>query len=108
MKHALFTWLVEHAADVLNRFVVGADGKTAVQRLKGKSCEKYVLEFGAAAMFRVCGKVEGSLMTERWFSVCVAWKKAGNRRACSHERGWQCSEGQNSSINGEGHDDERL
>jgi len=77
VKHALFTWLVEHAADVLNRFAVGADGKTAVQRLKGKSCEKYVLEFGAAAMFRVCGKVEGSLMTERWFSGVWLGKRLG-------------------------------
>ena len=54
VKHALFTWLVEHVADVLNRFAVGADGKTAVQRMKGKSCEQYVLEFASACMFRVC------------------------------------------------------
>ena len=77
VKHALFAWLVEHVADVLNRFVVSADGKTAVQRLKGKSCEQHTLEFGSSCMFRVVGKVEGSLMAERWFSGIWLGKKMG-------------------------------
>ena len=77
VTHTIFTWLVEHIADVLNRFAVGADGKTAVQRLKGKACEKYVLEFGSAVMFRVVGKVAGSLMAERWFSGVWLGKRLG-------------------------------
>ena len=76
VKHALFTWLVEHVADVLNRFAAGADGKTAPQRLNGKSCGQYVLEF-APACIRVCGKVEGSLMTERWFRGMWLGKRLG-------------------------------
>ena len=61
----LFAWLVEHVSDILNRFLVGRDGNTAVQRMKRKRCEQYVLEFGSAVMFRVCGKVEGARMSER-------------------------------------------
>ena len=83
VSHPIFTWLVEHAADLLNRFAVGADGKTAVQRLKGKACEKYVLEFGSAVMFRVCGKVEGALMAERWFSGVWLGKKLAPRSTWS-------------------------
>ena len=68
VKHTIFAWLVEHIADLLNRFAVGSDGKTAVQRLKGKSCEQCSVEFATHVMFRVCGRVDGALMTERWLS----------------------------------------
>ena len=37
VKHPLFACLVEHVSDILNRFLVGRDGKTAVQRMKGKT-----------------------------------------------------------------------
>ena len=33
--HPLMAWLVEHAADVLDRCSVGRDGRTPYQRLKG-------------------------------------------------------------------------
>lgn len=33
--HLVIGWLVEHSADVLNRFQVGADGSTPYHRLKG-------------------------------------------------------------------------
>ena len=33
VKHRLFPWLVEHCADLLNRYQVGAHGRTAYQRL---------------------------------------------------------------------------
>ena len=51
--------------------------KPAVQRMKGKSCEQYVLEFGSAVMFRVCGEVEGSCMSERWYSGFWLGKRLG-------------------------------
>ena len=77
VKHAAFAWLVEHATDVLNRFAVGRDGKTAVQRLKGKSCDKYSHEFAAPVMFRVCGKVGSASMAERWYSGIWLGKRLG-------------------------------
>ena len=33
--HPLMAWLVEHCADVLNRYNIGVDGRTPYQRLKG-------------------------------------------------------------------------
>ena len=36
VTHPVFAWLVEHAVDLHNKFLVGSDGKTAYERLKGK------------------------------------------------------------------------
>ena len=45
--------------------------------MKGKGCEQYVLEFGFAVMFLVCGKVEGACMSERWYSGFWRRKRLG-------------------------------
>ena len=65
--HLLMAWLVEHCADVLNRYNIGADGRTPYQRLKGRKFVGHMLEFGISVMFRVSGKVHGGVMQERWF-----------------------------------------
>ena len=57
-------------------FQVGSDGKTAQQRLKGKHSNQVKVEFVTAVMFRVCGKVQGSSMGERWFHGLFLGKKA--------------------------------
>ena len=44
-SHRSITWLVPHAAQCLNRYLVGTDGKTARQRLKGKPFRSVVVEF---------------------------------------------------------------
>ena len=67
VSHLLFTWLVEHAVDILNKFVVGRDGKSAFERLKGKKYHGMMVEFASPVMFRVSGKVEGGVMTDRWY-----------------------------------------
>jgi hypothetical protein len=48
--HPLLTWLVEHAAWLLNTRVVGTDGVTAYHRTKGKSYAKRSIGFGEYAM----------------------------------------------------------
>ena len=67
VSHPIFAWLVEHCADVLNKCVVGSDGRTAWQRAKGRRYGGEMLEFCTKVMFRVVGKVQGSVMTERWY-----------------------------------------
>ena len=54
-------WLVEHAADVLSKYQVGDDGRTAYERLKGKKSQQETVEFGEKVHFRYNfeGKVEG-------------------------------------------------
>ena len=51
-SHDLVPWLVEYAAVLLNRGQVGSDGKTAYERLKGKTASIPGLQFGE----RILGK----------------------------------------------------
>ena len=37
--HSIWPWIAEHAGFLLTRFEVGRDGKTAYERLKGKSAK---------------------------------------------------------------------
>ena len=73
--HLIMSWLVEHAADVLNRYNIGLDGRTPYQRLKGRKFMGHMLEFGSSVMFRVSGKVAGGVMQERWFPGIWVGKK---------------------------------
>jgi hypothetical protein len=75
VNHPMMGWLVEHAADVLNRYSVGQDGRTPYQRLKGRKFMGNMLEFGSPVMFRVSGKVAGGIMQERWFPGVWVGKK---------------------------------
>ena len=36
-NHHCIPWMVRHAAQVINRYQVGSDGKTAYRRLKGSN-----------------------------------------------------------------------
>ena len=39
-------WLVEHSADTLNKGLVGADGRTAYERVRGRTYHGQLYEFG--------------------------------------------------------------
>ena len=45
-KSAIMQWMVPHASDVINKFLVGADGRTAYYRLRNKNFKQKVVEFG--------------------------------------------------------------
>ena len=87
VKHPIFAWLVEHVADVFNRFAIGTDGKTAVQRLKGKPAEGYTHEFATHVMFRVVGKVDGGLDGGAMVHRTLAGEADGNGGAHRDEGG---------------------
>ena len=36
VHHLMFAWMVEHAADILTKCSLGADGRTPYERIKGK------------------------------------------------------------------------
>ena len=50
--HPVLTWLVGHAAVLLNRFEVAKDGKTAYERLKKKAARTLGLEFGEKVLWK--------------------------------------------------------
>ena len=66
VESPLFTWLVEHCADLHNKFHVYADGQTSYEKIKGKKHKGEMLEFGQAVLHRVPGKPAGGLMAPRW------------------------------------------
>jgi len=50
--HAVYSWMSEYCSFLLNRFEVGADGKTAYERLKGKKAKMQGLEFAEGVWFK--------------------------------------------------------
>ena len=66
IDHSCIPWLVEHAADVVNRYLVMRDGTTAYERVKGRKSSAEMHEFGHPVLHRVSGKVQGGVMSERW------------------------------------------
>ena len=51
MHHPIMLWLVEHAAELTTKHLVGHDGKTAYTRLFGKPCRDEGFEFGERVHF---------------------------------------------------------
>jgi hypothetical protein len=52
-KHPVMTWLVEHSADLISKYQVGEDGKTAYERWKGKRFTMEEIEFGEKIHYRL-------------------------------------------------------
>ena len=52
ISDAVWPWLVEYSSYLLNRVEVGHDGKTAYERLKGKSANVIRVEFGETVMWK--------------------------------------------------------
>ena len=67
IEHPFLCYLVEYAAVLLNRFEVGADGKTNYERNKGKKATTLGLELGEAVLWRR-KKIGGALgkLTTLW------------------------------------------
>ena len=64
--HPVMTWLVEHGVDILNKFLVGADGRTAYERGRGKSYKGEMYQFGRKIFHMHPGKHSGGSMKPRW------------------------------------------
>ena len=64
--HPIMTWLVENATDMLNKFHVGKDGRTAHERIRGKPYHGEVVDFGKRVFHMYPGKHHGGSMKERW------------------------------------------
>ena len=48
----ILPWMVEYASVLINRYLVGKDGKTAHERLRGKASRMLGFEFGEVVHFR--------------------------------------------------------
>ena len=62
-SHPLIPWITEHAAQLKNRYMVGADGRTLTERLRGlarKSCSYFLLPPDEETL------AQGSTMGSTW------------------------------------------
>ena len=60
-------WLIEHATDVMTKYLVGKDGKSAYERLFGKAVREEALEFGEGLWWRPPRtESHNVLMEPRW------------------------------------------
>lgn len=50
-KHPLMPWLVEQASHLRNRYQVGPDGRTPVERQRGRAIDSNVFELGEKVMY---------------------------------------------------------
>ena len=50
-SHPLIPWMIEHAAQRKNRYMVGADGRPPTERLRGRGIQRLVYEFGEKVLF---------------------------------------------------------
>ena len=70
-------WLVRHAAYLITRCRVGQDGKTAMQRLKGRKVSTPLAEFGETILFKLPkvrtmpGDFENKFETGIWLGCTV-------------------------------------
>ena len=51
INHPILEWVVEHVADMLCKAMVGVDGKTPYQRLKGRKFSGEILPFASPVLF---------------------------------------------------------
>ena len=65
-NHLAVLWLVPHSAATLNRYVVGTDGKTARQRLRGRGFRTPVAEFGECVWYLRPKSAGKDKLNTRW------------------------------------------
>ena len=58
-SHPVLAWLVHHAGVLLSRFLIGVDGRTAYERLKGKSFKRKLVPFGECVHYQPLGNPSG-------------------------------------------------
>ena len=75
-QHPAMQWLVAHAADIVTKFQIGHDGRTAYERLKGKPCREDVVEFGECVLYKSNRSDEGKL-APRWEPAVWLGKRWG-------------------------------
>ena len=78
IDHPILSWLVEFVGDILTKYLQGADGKTAYERLFGKKIREEHLEFGEVVLWRKPRGQDYNVIAEaRWESGVWVGRKWG-------------------------------
>ena len=75
---ALFTWLIPFCADILNKFRIGSDGRTAYERITSHSCKVAQIGFAEIVDFKLETDKNNRLKADSEFNVGIflgyAWR----------------------------------
>ena len=86
--HPIMTWLVQHGADTLTKFVVGSDGRTGYERAKGKTYKGECVEFGSCVFHRIPGDPVGGSMEPRWeLGIWIGKTRKNDEHVISNREG---------------------
>ena len=78
--HPCIAWLVENVADIINKFKIGHDGRTAYERLKGKTFVGVIHELGSVILHRIPEKNSWRVDDGEMGARCLAWERVYHRR----------------------------
>ena len=67
-SHIAAPWLVPHSAHTLNMYLIGLDGKTARQRLRGRTFKAPIVEYAECIWYLKPKSVGKDKMNTRWGS----------------------------------------
>ena len=65
-SHTVLPWLIMYAAMLINICSVGEDGKTAIERRRGKKFKRELPEFGENVWYHKQGSAGKHKLDERW------------------------------------------
>ena len=85
-----FAWFVEHAADTLNKGLVGQDGCTPYERVRGRRYGGLLYEFGQVVLSKIPGKPEGGVIAPRWIKGIWLGNVWGTDDYCDRARRRGC------------------
>ena len=92
VAHAITAWLLQHACTVINARCRGPDGRTAWQRVKGRSFRQLPLGFGECVLYKLPSKGPQSTpdgnMGSRWLEgVFLGYNRSSNSYIVATEAG---------------------
>ena len=82
--HSIWLWIAEHAGFLLTRSEVGRDGKTAYERLKGKSAKVQGMAFAEGILWEK--KRSGGPLGRGWHLFMCQSDNGGGHRGKSERR----------------------
>ena len=65
-KSVVFAWLCHWASTAINRYFIGADGKTPFSRVTGTQCMRTIAEFGEQILYKRSSKSHSKKAESQW------------------------------------------
>ena len=75
----LFSWLIPFCADILNKFRVGSDGRTAYERITSHACKVAQIGFAEVVDFKLETEKNNRHKADSEFNVGIFWATHGDR-----------------------------